>query len=125
MAKMFREYTDDNGVTTSCNAHPTSDFTHPPAAQRPAHPHWMAGEDGHGGYLEPAAETLVHKAKDRFLGRPNAMTFEGDLLPRSERVSQAEAGRGVEKHAPGCYCALCQPPMQAAVSAPPAKTYRK
>lgn len=110
MAKMFRRYEDQNGVITSCNSHPSEEFTQPESDQRLARPHWMAGHDGREGYLEPAATTLVHKAKDRVLGtgaRPGMMTFEGDLLPRSERVSREQAGRAVEGHAPGCWCPLC------------------
>ena len=112
MAKMFRTQTDDNGVSIDSNSHPMSEFTPPSSEQRPAYPHWMAGEDGQGGYLEPPAETIIHRTKDRVIGgqgsRPGAMTFGSDLLPRSERVSREEAGHGVEKHAAGCWCELCQ-----------------
>jgi len=128
MPSMFRTYTDDNGVEISCNSHPIENLTHPAAAQRPAHSHWMAGQDGREGYMEPAAESLVHMTKDRVLGhlgRPGAMTFEGDLLPRSDRVPREQASQGIEKHAPGCWCSECPPPMQTAAPAAPAKTYRK
>jgi hypothetical protein len=131
MAKMFRDRVDENGVGISDNSHSAESYGHPLSEQRPAHPHWMAGEDGHGGYLEAPAKGIVHKTKDRMLthlGRPpGAMTFDGDLLPRSERMTRQEAGPGPaagEMHDPDCWCDLCHP-MQSSVPSGPAKMYRR
>jgi hypothetical protein len=111
--KMFHESTDENGVEISSNCHSAASFGHPLAEQVPGRPHWMAGESGSGGYMEPPAQSIVHKTKDRIIGgqgsRPGAMSFDGDLLPRSERLPRAEAGRGVEVHDPSCWCDLCHP----------------
>jgi hypothetical protein len=115
MAQMFRDRKDENGVTISDNSHSAESYSHPAIEQTPAYPHWMAGESGRSGYMEPPAEGLVHKTKDRVIAgqgsRPGAMTFCGDLLPRSERLPREEAGRGVERHDPSCWCDLCHPPQ--------------
>lgn len=112
MAKMFRERRDENGVEVSSNSHSAESYGHPLSEQCPARPHWMAGEDGRGGYMEPPADGIVHKTKDRMLsrlGRPGAMIFDGDLLPRAERMPRAEAGP-LPAHDPSCWCDLCHPP---------------
>ena len=110
---MFHTTIDQNGVEVSRNCHSAESYSHPAAEQLPACPHWMAGNGDsgpRGGYLEPPAENLVHKTKDRMLerlGRPGAgMTFEGDLLPRAERVSPTP--RPTEHHAANCWCDWCQ-----------------
>jgi len=126
MAEMFRKCVDQNGVEISGNSHPVTDYGHSANEQRPSQPHWMAGYDGFGGYTEPPAETIVHKTKDRVIGgqrsRAGAMIFEGDLLPRSERVPREEAGRPIEKHDPSCWCDLCHPPQP---PTEPVKAYRR
>ena len=126
MARMFRDREDKNGVTISTNDHSAESYSHPPSEQRRSFPHWMAGEDDRSGYMEAPAESIVHKTKDRVIGgrgsRPGAMTFSGDLLPRSERLPRAEAGPAVEKHDPSCWCDLCHPPQQ---TAGPAAMYRR
>lgn len=88
MAKMFYTRTDENGVEISCNAHSEMDYEHPPAEQEPGWPHLMIAS-GSGPYIDPPAQGLIHKTKDKVLnrlGRPGVgMYFDGDLLPRSER----------------------------------------
>lgn len=122
MSKMFHERKDDNGVEISSNAHSYGPSS---SEQLPSRPHWMQGMDGRDGHMEPPTEGIVHKTKDRVLGRlgrPGAMIFEGDLLPRSERLPREEAGRGVEVHDPSCWCDKCHPPQQAPG---PTTAYRK
>jgi hypothetical protein len=112
---MFRDRIDQNGVEISSNSHSAASYGHPLPEQVPGQPHWMAGENGRG-YIEAPAENIVHKTKDRVIGRsgrPGAMIFDGDLLPRSERISSKEAGRGVEVHDPSCWCELCRPSQAA------------
>ena len=112
MAKMFRKADDLNGVEYSTNSHPASEYTQAESDQKPARPHYMAGQEGRGGYMEPAAEDMVHKAKDRVIGgvdgRPGAMSFSGDLLPRADRIGE----RMHEKHAAECWCDKCRPQTQ-------------
>lgn len=111
MTKMFRTRKDENGVDISTNDHPAAEYAHPPAEQRPARPHYVPGEDNRGGYVEAPVESIVAKTRDRVIGgegsRPGAMSFSGDLLPRSERVPRDQASRGVELHDPSCWCDLC------------------
>lgn len=89
MARMFHEHEDENGVAISSNCHPASEFGPPAADQRPGWPHMMISGST-GPYIDPPAQDLVHKQKDRVLmrlGRPGVgMCFDGDLLPRSERM---------------------------------------
>ena len=131
MSRMFHDQVDSNGVTISLNSH---SYGPPSADQVPGRPHWMAGRNGHDGYMEPPAEGIVHKTKDRVIAgqgsRPGAMSFDGDLLPRSERVPVSQASRGVEVHDPSCWCELCSKAkmranagMAAVPSAP--RIYRK
>jgi hypothetical protein len=129
MSEMFRKQIDQNGVEIDSNSHTAQSYGHPPSEQLPSSPHWMAGTDGRGGYMEPPAEGLIHKTKDRIIGgqgsRPGAMSFSGDLLPRSERLPRAEAGRGVEIHDANCWCDLCHPPMGTSAPNAAPTTYRK
>jgi hypothetical protein len=117
MADTFRTRTDQNGVETSDNSHSAESYSHPLSEQKPAHPRWMTGEDDRGGYMQPPVESIVEKTRDRVVGSRShlgAMTFGSDLLPRSERISREEAGPGVERHDPSCWCDMCHPPQMAA-----------
>jgi hypothetical protein len=128
MAGTFRTRTDANGVKISDNSHSAESYSHPLSEQRPAFPHWMAGEDGQSGYMEPPARGIVHKTKDRMLtqlGRPGAMIFDGDLLSRSERMTQKEVGRPDEPHDSSCWCEECRPFQQANMPMAPVKAYRR
>ena len=86
MAKMFRNYTDDNGVTTSCNSHAPEDYGPAPADMRSSFPYRFASD-------APATPNIVQDTRDRVLfrvGRPGAMNFDGDLLPRAERLENSQ-----------------------------------
>lgn len=112
MARMFHEDVDDNGVSRSTNAHSHGPL---PSDQVPSRAHWTGGMDGsHEGHMEPPAEGIVRKTRERVLGRigsPGAMIFGSDLLPRSERLSREEASKGIEIHDPSCWCDKCHPPQ--------------
>ena len=91
MAKMFRNYTDDNGVTTSCNSHAPEDYGPAPADMRTKYP--IIVRDSEGVSIVPAALNIVQDTRDRVLfrvGRPGAMNFDGDLLPRAERLENSQ-----------------------------------
>lgn len=98
MPKMFHNCTDANGVEVSHNAHPASEFGPAQSDLEPSWPHWMAGVSGEPGYVEPPAESLIHKTKDRMLERlgrgRGGMSFDGDLRPRSERANPAREAKG-------------------------------
>lgn len=84
MAKMFRTYTDENGVTTSCNSHAAEDYG-------PA-PEDMA-RSGYPG-IAPVSPNIVEDTRERMLfrlGRPGAMNFDGDLLPRADRIDKKDS----------------------------------
>lgn len=84
MAKMFRTYTDENGVTSSCNSHAAEDYG--PAAKDMA-------RYGYPG-TAPVSPNIVEDTRHRVLyrlGRPGAMGFDGDLLPRADRIPKSDS----------------------------------
>ena len=84
MAKMFRTYTDENDVTTSCNSHAAEDYG--PAAKDMA-------QSGYPG-IAHVSPNIVQDTRDRMLfrlGRPGAMSFDGDLLPRADRIAKKDS----------------------------------
>lgn len=85
MAKMFYDRTDENGVTTSCNAHASSDYE--PRKLKPYQTHLMLNSAGQA-YLDNKPATIEHEVGDQVLRQASqpkgAMTF-GSLLARGEK----------------------------------------
>lgn len=91
-ADTFHTYRTANGVPYSCNAHPVQEFGPAPSDTKPGFPHLMRGAEG--PYIDAAAESIVHKTKDRVLfrlGSTDGMSYSGDLLPRAERIDEGKS----------------------------------
>lgn len=85
MPKMFHEYTDENGVTTSCNSHASSDYESRPL--KGYSPHIMQNSAGQV-YVDTKPATIEHETGDQVLRRVGtgrgAMSF-GSLLAQGEK----------------------------------------
>ena len=97
MKDTFHQSKTANGVPYSCNAHPAEEFGPAPSTTYPGFPHMMIGSEG--PYVDRAAESIVHKTKDKVLfrlGSTGGMTFSGDLLPRAERIGEGRSDKEEE-----------------------------
>ncbi len=77
----FHEYTDANGLKTSCNSHPVKEFDNRLKPSRPYH--YMRAEDGNL-YADPAPDSLEHRVKDYVFGqignRAGTMSFKSEIV---------------------------------------------
>ena len=91
MAKMFGECEDENGVAYSSNAHNEREYEPRVSDLTPDSPRYNWTPEG---YKEDTTQRpLTRRTMDRVYNRPGAMQFEGDLLPRADRI----AGKNKEK----------------------------
>ncbi len=85
MSRMFSEYEDQNGVSTSCNAHPTKDYEPRRLKGYVSHP--MLTSEG-VVYMDRKPPTLEHEVGDQVLrqigSRNGTMSF-GSLLAEGEK----------------------------------------
>jgi hypothetical protein len=86
MAKMFGEYTDQNGVEIGCNAHPVTDYESRPL--KPSY-HHMMWDSELGRYVEKPGSNIAHRTKDqvfRHIGdRVGTMSFTTELAGPGDR----------------------------------------
>jgi len=87
---MFRSYADLNGIPTSCNSHDEVEFEPPPSQLAPVSERYAYNRST-GNYEQvPPPDSLVERTRERMLnslgnGR-GGMVFEGDSLPRADRI---------------------------------------
>ena len=95
MSRMFHESTDENDVTISSNCHSAESYSHPQSEQEPGWPYSLGSPYGLSNSaistIPTPSKGIVEKTRDRVLsrlGRPGAgMYFDGDLLPRADRIA--------------------------------------